>query len=157
MSSIEKDLAKEFMNESLPIEESELSSLEDHGDFVTFTVNSKFSKLDFEKSLTTSYEHFKQNSPAPARIKLNVIYQLTYDVSFTDLNSEEFYYEPIDQIKNVKCQIIKITTSHEHIDNVKLKEHFMNSKEFINELIEHAYSEGLTIDQFRPFALEQYM
>ena len=156
MSSIEKDLAKEFMNESLPIEESELSSLEDHGDFVTFTVNSKFSKLDFEKSLT-SYEHFKQNNQAPARIKLNVIYQLTYDVSFTDLNSEELYYEPIDQIKNVKCQIIKITTSNEHIDNVKLKEHFMNSKEFINELIEHAYSEGLTIDRFKPFALEQYM
>lgn len=42
MSNFEQDLAKEFINESLPIDESELINVEDHGDFVTFTVNSQF-------------------------------------------------------------------------------------------------------------------
>lgn len=50
MNSFKQDLVKEFINESLPIEESELISVNDYDDFITFTTVSQFQLLNIEKS-----------------------------------------------------------------------------------------------------------
>lgn len=159
MNSFKQELANEFMNESVPIEELELISVNDHDDFITFTTVSQFQLLNveksfFEKVLSNEHKDYFNNHPS---IKFNIIYQMTYDVSFTDLNTEEFYYEPIDTIKNIKCKIFNITINDDHDDTIKLREYLFTSEDFINQLINKTLEEKLTIDQFRPFALEQYM
>lgn len=157
MNSFKQDLVKEFINESLPIEESELISVNDYDDFITFTTVSQFQLLNVEKSFLDEFllnkDYFNQNLST----KINIIYQLTYDISFTDLNTEEFYFEPIDTIKNIDCKILNIISNDDSDDTIKLKEHLFASQDFINQLIDKTLNEELFIDQFRPFALEQYM
>lgn len=159
MDNFEQNLAKEFMTESVPIEESELISINNHGDFITFTTASQFQLLNIEKSffekvLSDEYKNYFKNHLS---IKFNITYQLIYDVSFTDLNTEEFYFEPIDIIKNIKCKIFNITTNDDSDDTIKLKEYLFTSEDFSNQLINKTLDEELIITQFRPFALEQYM
>lgn len=157
MNSFENDLANEFMSESVPIEESELINVTDYDDFITFTLVSQFQLLNVEKSFLDEFllnkDYFNKNPET----RISIIYQLTYDISFTDLNTEELYFEPIDTIKNVNCKIFNITSNDDSDDIIKLKEYLFTSEDFSNQLINKTLDEELTITQFRPFALEQYM
>lgn len=157
MNSFENDLANEFMSESVPIEESELINVTDYDDFITFTLVSQFQLLNVEKSFLDEFllnkDYFNKNPET----RISIIYQLTYDISFTDLNTEELYFEPIDTIKNVNCKIFNITSNDDSDDTIKLKEYLFTSEDFSNQLINKTLDEELTITQFRPFALEQYM
>ena len=157
MNSFESDLANEFMSESVPIEESELISVNDYDDFITFTLVSQFQLLNVEKSFLDEFllnkDYFNQNPET----RISIIYQLTYDISFTDLNTEELYFEPIDTIKNVNCKIFNITSNDNSNEIMKLREYLFESKDFVDQLIDKTLSEELFIDRFRPFALEQYM
>ena len=81
MNSFERDLANKFMSESVPIEESELITVNDYDDFITFTVVSQFQLLNIEKSFLDEFllnkDYFNQNPET----RINIIYQLTYDIS----------------------------------------------------------------------------
>lgn len=47
MNSFERDLANKFTSESVPIEESELITVNDYDDFITFTVVSRFHSFNY--------------------------------------------------------------------------------------------------------------
>ena len=132
MNSFKQDLAKEFINESVPIEESELISVNDYDDFITFTLVSQFQLLNVEKSFLDEFllnkDYFNQNP----KTRISIIYQLTYDISFTDLNTEELYFEPIDTIKNVNCKIFNITSNDDSNEIMKLREYLFESKDFVD-------------------------
>lgn len=74
MNSFKQDLVKEFINESLPIEEFELISVNDYDDFITFTTVSQFQILNIEKSFLDEFllnkDYFNQNPET----RINIIY-----------------------------------------------------------------------------------
>lgn len=163
MGKIEKDLAREFMREGHSFDDLEVINVYDNGDFVTFFVVSRFKVehhsefLDDDELMKITIDGSSQLAGNPiGQVEFDAICEVEYEVMYTDLNSDEFFFEPIHQVKETALNVVEVRPSDDNIDNVKLKEYLNEHQEHTQRLSEKV-KQNLTINSFRPFGLEEYM
>jgi len=164
LSNLKEDLIKEFMSESNPIENSEVINVSDNdSDSVTFEVISRFQLNDqsdfFEEQFLAKLaenNYFNKNSLELISIHFDVTCEVKYEIMFTDLDDEEFYFKPFSDIKEHDFIVTNVKCKNEHINNEKLKE-YLNEKNDTQHELHDKIHEELFIGNFNPFALEKYM